>query len=390
MFLLLLAGLICLIWVTTLLRHAIGLRKLPDLPMREEAAGTEPLVSIIVAAKEEENSITNTLQGLLQQNYSNFELIVVNDRSEDRTGERIAEARAWAEENGLGEIPFEIVTIEHLPADWLGKNHALYQGYRHAKGDILLFTDADIRFARNTLRSSVAYLREQQADHLTIAPAMTVRGFWLKSFVQYFLFVLSIAQPLWLANDDSRREGGFGIGAFNMMSREGYEKIGTHRTIALRPDDDVMLGQEVKRQGLRQRMVLGMKALQVEWYPSLREAVRGLEKNMFAGMKYSLLLYAFAVLLQLLTSFIPYVLVFVTTGWTQGLMAAGILSAMTLYLIYGRRVNGYNGVEVLLLPFTCLIFLYILTRSTWLTLKQGGIFWRGTFYSLSELKKMHR
>ena len=120
-------------WISMFFIHLVGLPKIPSVPVVERQQGEEPLVSVIVAGKEEEAAIASTLRGLLQQAYSRFELIAVNDRSEDRTGERMEEVKRWAQDNGLGHVPFQVVHVERLPEGWLGKNHALSVGAAAAR-----------------------------------------------------------------------------------------------------------------------------------------------------------------------------------------------------------------------------------------------------------------
>ncbi|MGZ4112940.1 MAG: glycosyltransferase, partial [Tumebacillaceae bacterium] len=300
-----LAGIVLLYWSSMFVIHSRGLRLVPWLPRTEQPLQDEPLVSIIVAAKEEEDSIAHTLRTILAQEYRSFELIAVNDRSEDQTGQRMEEVKREAEAAGK-QVRLEVVHVEELPAGWLGKNNALYQGYLRARGDYILFTDADIEYKPYTLRSAVAFFQQNGLDHLTVAPFMVANSFWLRGFVHFFLFALCMLKWPWRPNDDRQHKEGFGIGAFNFITRNAYETIGTHRKLALRPDDDLQLGNMVKRARLKQRFVSGAQHLSVEWYPSLRAAVRGLEKNMFAGLDYSLLMVVLAVIGQFVFFCFPF------------------------------------------------------------------------------------
>ncbi|HEU4963168.1 MAG TPA: glycosyltransferase family 2 protein [Bacilli bacterium] len=382
-------------WLAMAVASVFGLRLIPRLqvpssegyPPREE-----PLVSIIVAGKDEEEAIADTCRGLLQQRYGRYELIVVNDRSEDRTGERLAEVQRFAEQEGITDrVRFEVVTIHDLPEGWLGKNHALYQGYLRARGDVILFTDADVRFHPDTLRSSIRFFQDHAVDHLTLIPIMSARGYWLQAFVKYFLFSLCLAVWPWLGNIDRQRRTGMGIGAFNMLSRSAYEQIGTHEALAMRPDDDLYLGMKVKREGLRQRLVTAPDFLEVEWYPNLGAAVRGLEKNTFAGLKYSLPLVVVAVAAQFFFFCFPFFAVWLYLGTWQGWLYAGsLLLLLGLYYMFTSKMSHYKGSQIFALPFTVLLFLYIVLRSVYLTYKRGGVYWRGTFYSLQELRNMKK
>ncbi|MFD2171052.1 glycosyltransferase [Tumebacillus lipolyticus] len=379
------AVLVFLYWVAMFVTNLRGLRMIPEL-ISGTVEGEQPLVSIIVAGKDEEASIERTLDSLLRLDYQNYELIVVNDRSEDRTGEIIARVKERAR-TARPDLRFELIQIQELPTGWLGKNHALYQGYLQARGEYLLFTDADVRFAPNSLQAAMQFALHEQADHVTMIPTMEAHSFWLRAFVHYFLFSLCLVIRPWLPNIDTQNKVGFGIGAFNLLRRQAYEQIGTHEALKMRPDDDLQLGTMIKQAGLRQRLATGTRLLTVEWYPTLRDAIQGLEKNTFAGLNYSVLLVVVGVLGQLLAFCLPF-FGWMMLGWSGLLYGLSVLMMIAVYLRYTTTVSPYSGVEVVALPLTALLFVYIIVRSTYVTLRQGGIVWRGTFYSLQELKKM--
>ncbi|WP_170145279.1 glycosyltransferase [Ammoniphilus oxalaticus] len=382
----LLATIIFVVWVCNFLIHWFGLKRLPRLPIVYRALRDEPFVSVIIAAKDEAPSIAQTMKRLLAQQYGKMELIVVNDRSTDQTG-LIAEQTAAQATSGMA---IKIIHIDHLPNGWLGKNNALQTGYKQARGDYLLFTDADARFHPDTIRSAISYTLDHQLDHLTLAPFMKARGFWLRGFVHYFMFSLSMVKWPWLPNNDRQRKSGYGIGAFNLLSRNAYEQIGKHEAIAMRPDDDLQLGAKVKQAGLKQRFLVGKQLLEVEWYPSLRDAIVGLEKNMFAGLRYSIPLLIGAILGKLIFYFLPFIAIWFATGWT--LLAYGVTIGLILilYTRYTYQMSGERAIEVIVIPLLILLFLFVTIRSCLLTLNRGGMYWRGTFYTLDELRKQQK
>ncbi|UKS26809.1 glycosyltransferase family 2 protein [Paenibacillus sp. HWE-109] len=361
-----------------LLHNLARSTKLPDKP---------PLVSVIIAAKEEESTILETVRYLLSQNYPRLEIIAVNDRSQDATGVRLEELRRWSQRKKDVQTPLQIIHITHLPEGWLGKNHALYQGYQQARGQYLLFTDADILFAPHTITDAVSYMKEQDVHHLTLTPNMLARGTLLNGFVHFFLFSFSLFVRPWRANLDNSREPGIGIGAFNMVSRTAYEAIGTHKAIALRPDDDLQLGISLKKAGFRQKVLSGKHVLQVEWYRSLKEAIVGLEKNLFSGFRYSYTVALLACLGQLLFFIFPWIGLLFLWDWRGALYAVVVVLQVLLYRKLMSRLMSKRKDEAYLLPVSSSLLLYTIVRSVWLTWKQGGIYWRGTFYSLRELKK---
>ncbi|NRF93910.1 glycosyltransferase [Paenibacillus frigoriresistens] len=381
------ASLTLLYWLYITFDVHKGIHLLHTLPKSTKLPDKPPLVSVIIAAKEEESTILETVRHLLTQNYPRLEIIAVNDRSQDATGVRLEELRKWSQRKTDIHTPLQIIHITSLPEGWLGKNHALYQGYQQARGQYLLFTDADIIFAPETISDAVTYMKEHDVQHLTLTPNMVARSTLLRGFVHFFLFSFSLFVRPWRANLDSAREQGIGIGAFNMVSRSAYEEIGTHKAIALRPDDDLQLGISLKRAGFRQKVLSAKHLLQVEWYRSLREAIIGLEKNLFSGFRYSYTIALLACLGQLIFFIFPWLGLIFLWDWRGAAYAIAVILQIWLYRKLMFRLMSKRGDEAYLLPVSASLLLYTIVRSVWLTWKQGGINWRGTFYSLRELKK---
>ncbi|MDE5413548.1 glycosyltransferase [Alkalihalobacterium chitinilyticum] len=379
---LILAIITCLFWFAVLIDATLGMRKLEKLENVETNDTIKlnpPLVSIIVAARNEEKDIEGSLQSQLQQTYKNIEWIVVNDRSTDQTGAII---------NQISNTDNRIqpIHIEHLDEGWLGKNHALYQGYLASKGDYLLFTDADVYYKPDTLEKALSFMIPHQVDHLTLAPNMNVKRFWAKAFVTFFLFGFSYFKRPWKANDDNSKIA-IGIGAFNLLRRDAYEEIGTHQVIRERPDDDLMLGIQIKSSGKKQRFVSALEHLEVEWYATLKGALIGLEKNAFAGLYYRYTMVVFAILGVFISQLLPFLAVFFTTGLTR---IVYLFTIALLFLLYHRTANvmAKNALKYFLVfPISVLLFIYCIIRATILTTVRGGIIWRGTHYPLAELRK---
>jgi glycosyltransferase involved in cell wall biosynthesis len=242
----------------------------PRLSRLAAAASGTPAqrVSVIVAVRNEESAVREALGSLLAQEYPEIEVIVVNDRSTDATGQVLAE---------LSDPRLRVVTVQGLPAGWLCKPHALWLGAQHATGEWLLLTDADIVFAPDCVRLALEYAASAGLDHLTLGPTIRARSFVLGAFVAYFTYLLVISLRLYRVNDPAAPEG-IGLGAFNLVRRSTCDAVGTYAAVARRPDDDVRFGQLVRRKGFRQQLLDGSDLLEVEWYPSLAAAFAGLEK----------------------------------------------------------------------------------------------------------------
>jgi glycosyltransferase involved in cell wall biosynthesis len=367
-----------LVWIVFLIDATIGLRQIDSLEV-EENLENGPLLSVIVAARNEEKQIRASIQSQLKQTYEHIEWILVNDRSTDATGKVMDEFKKE-------DTRITVIHIQDLPEGWLGKNHALYTGFRRASGKWLLFTDADVLFKQDAFAKALHYFEKHQLDHLTAAPNLSAQGLWLKSFVAFFLFGFSYFKRPWMANNPNSKIG-TGIGAFILVSKEAYERFGTHEKVKMRPDDDLQLGMKMKRAGFRQRIVTALRLIEVEWYGSLKDAFIGLEKNTFAGLNYRISMVLFAILGVFLTHVLPFVTVFSTNKTVALLSLGNILLSGILYVIIIKRMTLFSPALFLVFPITALLFIYSIIRASFLTFKRGGIVWRGTTYKLSKLRE---
>ncbi|WP_227395214.1 glycosyltransferase [Jeotgalibacillus aurantiacus] len=368
-------------WMLVALDTYRGLRELPALES-EPPLTSGGKVSVIIAARNEEDTIEKSVLSQLNTTYDPVEWILVNDRSTDRTGEIM-------ENLALKDRRIQVIHISSLPAGWLGKNHALHTGAKRASGDLLLFTDADIQYEPDLLAKAVAYFKRMKLDHLTVSPDLQANSFLLQGFIAFFLFGFSYYKRPWSANRDHSKSG-MGIGAFNMISPDAYAKIGGHKAIRSRPDDDLQLGMQIKRKRLRQRMATARKMLRVEWYPSLQEAIKGLEKNAFAGLHYSYLFVFAAMTGVFISQLLPFVALFFAEGSTLLMSWIAIGAIMSVYIPLTARLTNFNGWHALIFPVSVSLFIYAILRAAVLTAVRGGVQWRGTLYPLKELKKRTR
>jgi glycosyltransferase involved in cell wall biosynthesis len=331
-----------------------------------------------VAARNEAAKIEPALQSLLTQDYPNYEVVVVDDRSTDATP-------AILDRMASSHSRMHVVHVTQLPDGWLGKNHSLHVGAGRASGEYLLFTDADVVMHPRTLRQAIGYLEEQSLDHLTLAPQVRAPGAMLKIFVAGFSVFFSIFTRPWKARDP-RSSKHIGIGAFNLIRSSIYREVGGHSAIALRPDDDLKLGKLVKKNGFRQEMLLGAGLVSVEWYSSVKELIQGLMKNSFSGFEYRLHLVPAGTLANFLLFVWPALGTLLTSGPTRWLNAA-LWAVATLTCVHHVLSHRANPVYALGLPLASALFIYIIWKATLTTLLQGGINWRDTHYPLEDLKR---
>jgi len=346
------------------------------------AAMDRPLVSVIAPACNEAVAIEAAVRGFLALDWPRLEVIVINDRSTDGTA--VVLQRLLAE----GDPRLRVLTIAELPIGWLGKNHANAQGAALAQGEWLLFTDADVQLQPQILAKAMAHAAAEGFDHIAAAPEARLPGGVLSQFALYFALLFSVWARPWAARNP-RSRAHVGIGAFNLVRRSAYDAAGGHAAVRLCPDDDLELGRCLKLVGGRQDFVFANGLAAVDWYGSWGEVRRGLMKNLFAGAGYSVPLVLVGAAAQLWLLAWPVLALVLTRGLTWGLnlgilLVLGAQGWLAARFFGGRRYGGW------LLPLFAVFGSYLMLRSMALALANGGIEWRGTFYSLAELRGFPR
>jgi glycosyltransferase involved in cell wall biosynthesis len=336
-----------------------------------------PKVSIVVAARNEQRDVEGAVNSLLKMDYPDLQLIAVDDRSTDSTGEIL---------DRLADIDsrLSVVHVDELPAGWLGKNNAQHLGAQAADGDYLLFTDADVVFDPLTLRRAITYARANRIDHLTATPQTLMPGAMLSSFATSFTICFVAYFPPWNARNP-KSQTAVGIGAFNLVRREAYIDIGGHERIRMRPDDDIKLGKVLKQSGYRQEVVNGHSMICVPWYRSIRDVVIGLEKNTFSGVNYSVLLTVVGSSCLLIFHVWPFVALLFATGVTWWIY---LIQCVLLWIlaVWTTTIIGVSWRCCFLHPVTMGLIAFIMWRTMILTFRNDGIRWRDTHYSLKELR----
>ena len=377
---LLIISLITLILLLTVsLILAIGIRKmfyLKDIPQLETIC--YPKVSIIIPALNEEKSIRQALNSILKLDYNYFEIIVVDDRSTDGTGPIL-------DELAKQHLNLKIVHITHLKEGWLGKNQALDHGAKLASGEYLLFTDADVTMEESTLKRAIYLMKKNNLDHLSMFFDCILRGSLLPAIVLEYAWGLILAIKPWEAKNPASRSF-MGIGAFNLVKKSVYQKLRGHQAIAMCSIDDIMLGKLIKRHGFRQECIFGYGYIAVPWYSSVKDMVKGLQKNTFAGYDYNLAMVIISGLLLIMISIWPLMAILLTTGNTRAINGIVILvRLLSLMDLAGK--SFINPIIVCWTVFTPFIQLYIILKAVTVTLINQGISWKETCYPLSKLKK---
>lgn len=354
----------------------VGLRSLPALHDAGRPAAT-PSVSVVLAARDEAPHVAFAVLALLDQDYPGLDVVAVDDRSTDGTGEildRLAEAH-----DGL-----RVLHVEHLPDGWLGKTHALQNGAESATGELLLFTDADVMMQPDAVAAAVSVMERQGVDHLAVAPRIRTGTAPANMTVAVFLALFGTVFRPWKARDmDSRHH--IGIGAFNLVRADAYRAIGGHGALPLRPDDDVRLGRALKGAGYAQAAAVGTRLLEVEWYPTLRAMARGLRKNSFAVVDYRLSMVAAGSIVPLVFVFWPVAALVLMSGLVWWLNA-GVLVVGFLTTTDTARAHGLPLWAGFTYPIASAFLLWIVWAAALRAVRRGSVEWRGTEYPLEQLR----
>jgi chlorobactene glucosyltransferase len=342
--------------------------------LRQTKPARTPFVSLLIPARDEADVIGETGFRLLSQNYPRFEVIVLDDGSTDGTREQARQAAA-------GDSRFRVIRGEPLPDGWLGKNWACHQLAGQAKGEILIFTDADVRWDPGALSAVIHLMDKTRADTLTVWPTQETRTWSERLVVPMMMFVIMgylpelcvryIPWPVFAAAN----------GQCLAFRRDAYQHIGGHAAMRANVVEDMGLAWETKRKGLQLVMSIGDRLISTRMYHSWSEVRDGFAKNILAGhggRPGFLLLSAF---FHWLLFLLPWV--WLAVGWAinlgsgwpwfpLALMGLGVgvraLSAAATH----QRVG-----DALLLPLSTVLMTLIAARSLWWHFRRGGPQWKG-------------
>lgn len=372
-------GAAALCWLYAGLSVFFGNRRIPRLGDAAALAPDGfPTLTILAAAKDEALHVDGAARSLLAQDYPRLQVILVDDRSTDGTAAILDRLAAL-------DPRLRVVHIETLPLGWIGKCHALSLGAESTDSAWLLFTDADVTLAPEAARRAVSLALRGGWDHVAVGPDMHIETLGEAVFVAAFVVIFNATIRPWLASDPRRREA-IGIGAFNLVRRESYVRSGGHAKLRLELLDDMALGKILKQSGARQTMAGHDRMISVRWHYGVRGLIRGIEKNMFPAARYRLLPSLFAPWVLLAIAFAPYAGLFLPGPVPKIVALVAWLGVFLSYREASRTVDIQLW-QALLMPLGVTLFVYSFVRSMVVTLAQGGVRWRGTLYSLTELKR---
>ena len=370
----------CLPWYLVAWGVWMSLKNVQSLPsISLDREKSYPRLSVIIAARNEAGTIENALKSVLAQNYPNLEIILVNDRSNDGT-DKILQKLAEKDPRVL------IHHVEELPLGWLGKVNAMQQGFGRSTGVWLLFTDADVHFQEESLERIIDVAERSSVDYLCVVPEVQARQRLLKALYTVSLSGFFLATRIW----EVKNQNSFvGVGACGLVRRSLLSQNPGLPWLKMEVVDDLALAQLAWQVEGKLDVYWGRECLGVEWYPSMGELIRGLEKNLFAGAQYQYWRALLGIIGILFVAVAPWLSIF-SGNWLLTLGAVGAFSGYWLAWITGDKAQGVGWLERLISPSLLLVIAWALARSTFMTWRQGGIKWRETFYSIAALRRGQR
>lgn len=343
-------------------------RNLPDNKL--------PFISVLIPARNEERSIRQCVESILKQDYPNFEVIVLNDNSEDKTLEILKEIQ-----NNHPRL--QVINGRNLEDGWTGKNYACHQLYLKSKGEYLLFSDADTVHFYNSLLNSVTRSVNRKADLYSLIPLMTLETFAEKCLMPGIHFTSFTLLPYYLAENLKSPAFAMGVGPFMLFKRDAYEKIGGHESLKSYLVEDVALAKSIKKHGFKVVVNKGLDILSCRMYHSFSEIWNGFSKNIFPGMNYNsfLLFSVFAV--YLLLFFVPFVGFAISVFTGNSLLMYNFLYQSALVLMMRFMINysfRLGSLSALFHPVGVFV-ISMIGFNSWRWNKFGnGSVWKGRTY----------
>jgi len=376
-------------WLWQAVAALCGMPTIPDLtcidpdqlpPLPSES---DPHLTVIVPACNEEASIRATLRSLLASTGLRLEIIAVNDRSTDRTAERMNEVAAEVAASG-GPHTLRVIHLRDLPPGWLGKPHAMALAARQASAPWLLFTDADLLFQPHSLSLALRQALALHADHFVLIPTLILKTTGERAMLATMQVLAQWTIRLWKVADP-RAKDFIGVGGFNLVRRSVYVQVGGFEALRMEVLDDLRLGWKIKRAGFAQRIALGPGLARIRWINGALAVVRLVEKNGFAIYRYRVWLLLLACLGLAVQAVVPLAAM-AAGGWTA---VSGLLTYLAIGLVYtaNRRVTQVSPAMALFFAPASALVIFAVLRSMILALARNGVEWRGTRYPLRELRR---
>ena len=359
-------------WLLAFIQTIVNLRVMPRLGA-DRSPRNGPLVSVVIPARDEAHIIDRTVRAFLAQDYPNIEVIVVNDRSTDATGDILRR---------IDDPRLIVVDGVEPSVGWLGKTWALQQGTTHAHGELLLFVDADLIYAPAAVRAACEYLERSEAAMVALLPHFEMQTLSEQVAMPMLAFFVFSGMPLWLSNRSNAVGLALGGGSGNLIRREVFESVGGFGSLQGAVVDDVGLARLVRQRGYRTRAVRAETLLSVRMYENAAAIVEGFTKNSFHSMQRSYITAAFFLAMIVILHLLPYA-VALTGDWAAiGAVILLTLTRVAIFKSFRYRIDNALFLHPLMIGF----WTWIMLRSIWITGIRKQVRWRGRTYSTAHTR----
>ena len=335
----------------------------PKINNRKYEPQIKPLVSILIPVRNEEDNISELLQSIIQQSYSNFELFVLDDQSDDQTSHVI-------EELIRNNQKINLLRGKPLPEGWLGKNWACFQLAQQARGDLLLFLDADVRLSANALEAALYHMQKNDVIILSCFPTQKINtlGEWLiVPLMNWLLLSLLPLKAVLLPYKSLTAVNG----QFILFDKATYDAMGGHNAVFDQVVEDMEIARRFKEEKYSIISLLGHDAITCAMYNGFMESVKGFSKNFYLGFNVAPLTFICILSSLMLVFFVPFILVFFNSQFIWLILI--ILLGRFLVSILSRQNPLMN---VLLHPLQMICMCIVGVNSLYWTLK-GKAVWKG-------------
>lgn len=343
-----------------------------------------PMVSVMIPAKDEAETIEACLKSLQAQDYPNFEILVVDDRSKDNTAKIVATM-------AMQDPRIRLIQIDVLPSGWTGKTHALHVCQKHARGEWLLFVDADTQHDSSCLSVTMRDCLDDGLDMLSLLPALDSRSFWERVIQPFVGTCLVILFPLTRVNNPACKTGGFANGQFILVKRDAYNKIGGHEGVRDKFVEDVHLGRKIREAGRGLRVAIGSGISKVRMYSTLEQIMRGWSRIFYSSVDFNpkklYMLFAFICVFSVL----PYAVIGgygaamlcgVTSPFVVISFAMGVLHEAIQLTLYARTyATTRSQLRYLAFRWIAVFVMLGILRRTINMCSTHEVTWRGTAYT---------
>jgi len=336
-----------------------------------QSAAPAKLVSILIPARNEATVIAATVKSLLAQSMPQFELLLLDDHSDDGTG-------ALAQQAANGDPRFRLLRGATLPGDWSGKNWACHQLAEAATGDVLLFTDADVRWQPTALAAVSTLMAQQQADLLTVWPTQRTESWSERLVVPLMALAILAYLPVWLVQRTPYPSAAAANGQCLAFRRAAYHKIGGHAAVRRSIVEDITLAQRIKAADLHLVMADGAGLIQTRMYYDWPSVRAGFAKNILAGHNNSVAFLLVSTLFHLLLFVGPWL--WLILGQPDG---EGWPWWPLLLIGLGLTVRGLTAVisrqrlaDAVWLPLAVILMTIIAGQALWWQFRHGGPQWK--------------